>query len=270
VDLDLDLAAQVVRVGPMDRVGLRLVGLRRVGLRRVGLRPVGLRLVVRVGLVDLTVPVARVGLDRINPAVPVGLARVVLGVPVARVDLMAPVARVGLDRTDLAGLVVLAPVAPVLPVGLDRMARVVPAARVGLGLMDLVGRAAPLVLGDPEVPVVPVVPVVPNMAVPVGPNMVVRVVRVVRVDRHRRRMCNTVSTTVVARSGVDRGTRRTASARPITARRPRHRNTDSGGTVDLLRELRHPTGTGHRLLAAGTGRRPPVAGIPIGTGPDAT
>jgi hypothetical protein len=144
-------------------------------------------------------------------------------------------------------------------VGLDRMDLVVPnmAALVDLDRMDLVVPNMAALVGR-------VVPVVPNMVVPAVPNMVVLA------DRHRRRMCNAVTTTAVARSGVDRGTRRTASARPITARRRRHGKTDSGGTVDLLRERRRPTGTGHRLLAAGTGRRLPGAGIPIGTGPDAT
>jgi hypothetical protein len=253
--VDLGLA---VRVGPMDRAGLGLavrVGLVvplgrdlvRVDLGRVAPADLPLvGLVDRVARVDRMGPAALVGLDRMDLAAPVGLARVGLvapvdraglglavrvglGVPVARVDRMGPAALVGLDRMDLA--------APVVP---NMVARVD---------LDRVGRAAP---------VVPVVPVVPNMVGPVAPA-----------DRHRPRMCNAVTTTVVARSGVDRGMRRTASARPITARRPRHGKTDSGGTVDLLRERRHPTGTGHRLLAAGTGRRPLVAGIPIGTGPDA-
>jgi hypothetical protein len=240
--VDLGLA---VRVGPMDRAALAVrVGLvvpvgrdlGRVDLGRVAPADLPLvGLVDRVARVDLMGPAALVGLDRMDLAAPVdraglGLAvRVGLGVPVARVDRMGPAALVGLDRMDLA--------APVVP---NMVARVV---------LDRVGRAAP---------VVPVVPVVPNM---VG--------RVAPAGRHRPRMCNAVTTTVVARSGVDRGMRRTASARPITARRPRHGKTDSGGTVDLLRERRHPTGTGHRLLAAGTGRRPLVAGIPIGTGPDA-
>jgi hypothetical protein len=267
-----------VRVGPMDRAGLRLAV--PVGLDLGRVAPADLPPVVRVGLVvDLTVPAARVGLDRTDLAAPAGplvldrMGRLVPVVPntvgrvdLDRMDLAGPVVpnmvgRVGLDLVDLAG--------PVVPnmvgrVGLDLVGR------VGLDRMDLVGRVVPAGLGltglvglvgrvDPVDPVDPVVPVVLNMADPVGP-----------VDRHRRHMCNAVSTTVVARSGVDRGMRRTASARPITARRPLHRNTDSGGTEDLRREGRHPTGTGRRLLAAGTGRRPPVAGIPIGTGRHAT
>jgi hypothetical protein len=236
--VDLGLA---VRVDPMVRAGLDRMDpaapVDRVGLDRV----------VRVGLVDLMGLAALVGLDRMDPVALVGL------------DRMDPVAPVGLDRMDL-----------VAPVGLDRMdlvGLVVPTmvARVGLDRMDLVGRAVPNMVAlvdldpmDRVVPVALVVPVVPNMAARVAPA-----------DRRRPRMCNAVTTTVVARSGVDRGMRRTASARPITARRPRHGKTDSGGTVGLLRERHHPTGTGHRLLAAGTGRRPLVAGIPIGTGPDA-
>ena len=221
-------------------VVLRPVVLRTVHRPPVGLRPAVPRLVDRppVGLVDLTVlaalHLAALHLVGLRP-----VARVVL------VVLVVPnmVGRGGLDRMDLA-----VPVVPNMAAPVGLVAPVVPsmAARAGL---DLEGLVAPVVLG---VPVDPVDPVVLNMAGRVG--------LVAPVDRHRRRMCNTVSTTVVARSGVDPATRRTASARPTTAPRPRPRNADSAGTVGRLPEVRHPTGTARRLLAVGTGLRLLVAG----------
>jgi hypothetical protein len=232
VPVDLGLAP---RVDPTDRPRpVVTVDRLRLGLVvRVGLVvPVDLGLVVPVRLVDLTVPAARLDRHRMVP---------LILVPVGRVHLA--------DLMDRTGLVVL--LAPVGLVVLD------PMDRAGLaGRMDLVARADPVVLTAQAVPADLVDPPGPNTAAPV--------------DRHRRPMCNAVSTIVVARSGVVHATRRTASVRPITAPRPRHRNTDSDGTVDLRRERRHPTGTGHRLLAAGTGRRLPVAGTPVTTGRHAT
>jgi hypothetical protein len=236
--VDLGLA---VRVGPIHRAGLRLLGLRLVDRPPVGQRPVDLvdpmdlaalhlvgpRLAVQ-HLVDRRLAVL-VGL--MDPAVLRLVARVVLLGLVVLVVLV--VGRVGLDRMD--------PAVPVVP---NMAAPVAPSmvARAGLGRagLDLEVQAAPVVL--------------------VALNMAGRVGLVAPVDRHRRRMCNTVSTTVVARSGVDRGTRRTASAHPITARHPHHRNAASGGTMGHLRAVRHPTGTAHRLLAVGTGRRLLAAG----------
>jgi hypothetical protein len=102
---------------------------------------------------------------------------------------------------------------------------------------------------------------------PVGPDLTARAAQV---DRHRRRTSNTVSTIGVARSGVAPGTLRTGSARRITARRLRRGNTASGGTMDLRLEVRRPTGTARRLLAAGTGRHLLAAGTVDGTGRVAT
>jgi hypothetical protein len=246
---------------------------------RVG--PGVLGLVVRVDLVDLTDLAA---LDRMAPVAP------------DRTDLAAPgvLDPVVLDITAPVGLV--APVDRMVPVGLvapvDRMGPVAPVDR--MGLVGLVGLdTTDLVVPGITVPVAPVdrtdqvVPVAPvdrtDQLVPVAPvdrTDLVVLGDLVRMDRvalvvlgstdRRRRTCNAGTTTVVARSGADRGTRHTASARPITVPRPRRGKMDSGGTVDLHREHHRPTGTAHRLLAAGTGRRPPVAGILSGTARRAT
>jgi hypothetical protein len=194
----------------------------------------------RAGLVARVDPV-----DLMDLAVPVHLHPVGLVVRrrMVRVDLADLTGPAVRDRTDL-----------VSPVGL-----------VGPDRMDLVGRAA---LGDRVDRVVPVGLITADLVV-LGDRVGLVGLRLTT-DHRRRRTCNAVSTTGVARSGVVHGTHRTGSARRITARHPRHRKMDSDGTVDLRQERRHPTGTGHRLPAAGTDRRPPVAGIPGGTGPDAT
>ena len=159
-----------------------------VGLRRVD--PVGPRLVARVDLVGLMGPAALGGRPRLGLVVPVDLM-----IPAAPEDRhrMVPVVpgRVGLadlmDRTALVG-----------PMVRDRMglaAPVVPGDPVGLNTAGLAVLMAPAVqedLGDL---------MGPDTVGPAAP-----------VDRHRRPTCNRVTMTVVARSGVVRGTHRTASA----------------------------------------------------------
>ncbi|MDT5207113.1 MAG: hypothetical protein QOD34_3749 [Mycobacterium sp.] len=239
-----DPAAPVVPVVHMDRADLVVLGrvdrvvlvvLARVD-RAVLVVP---EVLARVGLVALTVPAALVVLD---PAVLVGPAVLVAPnmadlVAPARMDRVVQVARVaGLDMADL-----------VVPAALARM---VPAAR-----------ADPVVLRDQ-----------------VGPNMVARVVpagpvarnTAVQVDRPRRRTCSAVSMSVVARNGAVRETHRTASALPITARRPRPARTGSGGTVDPLLEARRLTGRDRLLLVDGTDRRLRAAGTRAGMGRHAT
>jgi hypothetical protein len=228
--------ADLVALGRVDRVVL--VVLARVD--RAVLDPVApVVLMARVGLMALTVPAALVVLD---PAVLVGPAVLVAPnmadlVAPARMDRVVQVARVaGLDMADL--------VVPAAP------ARMVPAAR-----------ADPAVLRDQ-----------------VGPNMVARVVpagpvarnTAVQVDRPRRRTCSAVSMSVVARNGAVRETHRTASALPITARRPRPARTGSGGTVDPLLEARRLTGMDRLLLVDGTDRRLRAAGTRAGMGRHAT
>ncbi len=251
--------APAVPVDPMDRADLVVPAVLRLAV---------LGLVVRAVLVDL---------DPVDPAVP-GLA--------APVDLMDPAVPVDLHlvgRDDAGphggpggpqpggpGRCWASRVGRVVPA--DRAApvvrrtrwpgrsrwlldRAVLAARMGLvtDLVGLVDRPDPVglvVLGDLADP---------NTAGLVAPA-----------DRHRRRMCSAVSTIVVARSGVARGTHRTASALPITARRRRLGKMGSAGMVDLLPELRRPTGTARLLLGAGTDRRPLAAGIRAGMGRHAT
>jgi hypothetical protein len=251
VDLDLDLVGPAVPVDPMDPVGpvgpADLVVLAPVGPvvpAAPGLAaPVDL--MAPADLVALTVPA---GLDQMARAVPVDLnlvARAVLGLTGGRVDLAAPVL-------------------------LGRVARVVPADHPGPAARDPMDRAVPVVLDlavrmhlgglvDRADPVALAGPADPDTAGLVAPA-----------DRHRRRMCSAVSTIVVARSGVARGTHRTASALPITARRRRLGKTGSAGMVDLLPELRRPTGTARLLPGAGTDRRPLAAGILAGMGRHAT
>jgi hypothetical protein len=264
--VDLGLVVLVAPVDLTDLAGLRLVGL------VVPAVPVVLGPGARVDPVDL---MALAALDR--------MGRAALAVPV-RVD---PVRRVVLDITGRAVLVVLAALDRTGPAPPDRMDPVVPVVLVVLGRMDpvdpvgrvvlditgraVLGTTAPVVLDrmDLAAPVDLADPLdLAALAAPVVLNTVARA-GLGRTD-HRRRTCNAVTTTVVVRSGVVRATHRTASARPITAHRPRRGKMDSGGTVGLHREHPHPTGTAHRLLAAGTDRRPPVAGIPSGTGRHAT
>jgi hypothetical protein len=239
--------ADLVVLGRVDRVVL--VVLARVD--RAVLDPVApVVLMARVGLVALTVPAALVVLD---PAVLVGPAVLVAPnmadlVAPARMDRVVQVARVaGLDMADL-----------VVPAALARM---VPAVR-----------ADPVVLGDQVGPnmvarVVPAGPVARNTAVPTDP---VARNTAVPVDRPRRRTCSAVSMSVVARNGAVRETHRTASALPITARRPRPARTGSGGTVDPLLEARRLTGRDRLLLVDGTDRRLRAAGTRAGMGRHAT
>ena len=215
----------------------------RVGLAVLAL--VVLDLVARAGLRGLTAPVVQVA-----PLVPAVLDRV------APADRMSPV--------------VLGPVAPVALGPVARAVRAVqaspeaPAARIGMAdLADQVGLVVPadrIGMADLAVPAVLVAP-----GDQMGPAA-----RADLAARPQRRTCHAVLTTVAARSGVARVTRRTASARPVTVRRPRRRHMGSDGMVDLHRERRHRTGTGHRLPAAGTARRPPVAGTNTGMGRRAT
>jgi hypothetical protein len=240
--------ADLLLVDPGDRVDLMDPAV------PVVLRPLGLRDLLHPGdllLVDLGDRVelmGRVALAR--RLAPVVLDRVELG-PVDREALMA---RVGLG--DLASRVVLVdmdlvdPVDPVQTGLADRvglMSRVDPVDRAGLAVLDPVGPEA--------------------LAAPAAPDLTGRAAQV---DRPRRRTSNTVSTTGVVRSGAGPGTHRMDSARLITVHRRRRRNAASGGTMDLLLEVRPLTGTAHRLLAVGTGRRLLAAGTVDGTGPLAT
>jgi hypothetical protein len=265
--VDPDLVAPAVPVDHMGRADPVVPAVLRPVARAVLVDPnlagrAVLGLAAPVDLMDpadLVALTAPAGLDRMAPAVPGGLdlvARAVLG----HTDLVIP--------ADLVVRVVLGRVARMVPADrmgpaardpMDRADPVVLAARVarvGLVLTDPVGpvtRAAPVALGDR------VVPANPDTAGLVAPA-----------DRHRRRMCSAVSTTVVARSGVARGTHRTASALPITARRRRLGKMGTAGMEDLLPELRRPTGTARLLLGAGTDRRPLAAGILAGMGRHAT
>ena len=204
--------------------------------------------------------------DRVEPMDLLGLVVLLLLDPGERVDLMGRVDRAELgpvdlvqtglvDRVGLTGLgdlasrVVLVTTGPVdLAAPVDRVGPMSLAGRTGLA--DRVGLEAPA-----------------DLEAPASPDLTDRAAQV---DRHRRRTSNTVSTTGVARSGVAPGTHRTDSARRITARRLRRRNAASGGTMDLLLEVRRLTGTAHRLLAVGTGRHLLAAGTVDGTGRLAT
>jgi hypothetical protein len=232
--------ADLLLAGPGDRVELMDPAV------PVVLRPLGLRDLLHPG--DRVELMGRVALAR--RLAPVVLDRVELG-PVDREALMA---RVGLG--DLASRVVLVdmdlvdPVDPVQTGLADRvglMSRVDPVDRAGLAVLDPVGPEA--------------------LAAPAAPDLTGRAAQV---DRPRRRTSNTVSTTGVVRSGAGPGTHRMDSARLITVHRRRRRNAASGGTMDLLLEVRPLTGTAHRLLAVGTGRRLLAAGTVDGTGPLAT
>ena len=200
----------------------------------VALDPVG------TGLMDLADPAALVKTDlasRVDLTVPVVRA-------VLRLVVLVDMGLAALVKTDLVGLAALVKTDPVVLVdmGLAALVKMDPVVLVDMGLAalvqtDLVGLAAPVVL-----------------------DLMDLAGRVVPVDRLRRRMCNTASTTAVAPSGVAPTTLRTGSAHRTTERRPRRGNTDSAGTAGLPPGRPHPTGTGHRLLAAGTVRRLPAVG----------
>ncbi len=239
----------VARVDPEDRVA-RVAQVDRVGL----MGPAALEdRVVRVVPVDLVV------LDRMDPADRVGLMGLV--VPAAP-DRMVPVDLVVLDRMVLVDLVD--------PVVLERMdpadlaGRMAPVAR--LVPTDLLARA------DPVAPMAPAVRSTVDLVVPVDRSTVDRstverstVDRAVPVDRHRRHMCNAATTTAAARSGVVRGTHRTASAPRVTVHPRLRPRTDSGGMMGLLPERRRPTGMVRRLPVVGTDRLLPEAGTNTGT-----
>jgi hypothetical protein len=208
-----------------------------------------LALVAQADLVDLTDRTAQADRDRMAP-----VDRAALAV----LDRVDPV-----DLMDRTGLVVLAArvvlMARVVPADRAGLNMVVPADRAGLNTAVPADRAG-LNTAVPAVLMGRVV--LGDLVVPGDLNTAGRVAPA---GHHRRPMCNAVTMTVVARSGVVRGTHRTASARLVTARPRLRPRTDSGGMVGLLPERRRPTGTVHRLLAVGTGRRPPEAGTNTGT-----
>ena len=251
----VDLVGLMGPVAPVARLLLGLVvRVVPVVLAPVVLAPavlVVLGLVARVDLVGLMGRMGLVVLDQMAPVAPVGL--VVLGRTVLE-DLVGPVDQdqMGLaaqvDPGDPVGLNMAVLVGLVVPVDLSTAARVVP---VDLSTAVPVGRA---VLVDPA-----------GLVVPVDPDTVGRVARVAPAGRHRRHMCNGVTMTAVARSGVVRGTHRTASALPVTGLLHLRPRTASGGMAGLLPERRRPTGTVRRLPEVGMGRHPPVAGIRNGT-----
>ncbi|MDT5044239.1 MAG: hypothetical protein QOG75_92 [Mycobacterium sp.] len=183
-------------------------------------------------------PVGRVdlGLAGLVPVdlVPVDLDQVVLAVT----GLVDPGDRVDLrpaDRVDLdlglVGLVVLAVTGLVDRV--DRVDLVGPADLVDQGVTGLVDLAG-------------------------------------RVDRHRLGTHPGAHTIGVTRKWAAPLTRRTALAFPTMARRLRPGSAGSAGMADPLPEGLHITGTGRRLLVAGTVLRLPVVGTVHGMGRRAT
>jgi hypothetical protein len=227
----------VVRVvpHPVGKVELTVVRVVPHPVGKVELtHPVGLHLVNRAALG----PVTRRGLALVVPevrgeltdpavrVVPVELDPVGLLAPVDLVvRLDLTVVRVDLDRADPVELGLL------VPVNLDGAVRV--------GLKDREDRAVP----DLMAPVVPVAPV----------------------DHLRRLMCSMAPSIGVARNSAVRGTRRTASAHPITVLRHRRGSAGSVGTTGRLPGVLRRTGTGRRPPVAGTVRRLLVAGTRDGT-----
>ncbi len=214
---------------------------------------------VRRGRVVLVGPVVLVRVVLVGPVV---LVRVVLAV---RVRVLAVLVRVRVVRVALAGRVRRGPVVLVRVALGDRAIRAIRVLAVRV-LAVLVGRVrrglvvlVRVALGDR---VIRAIRVLAGLAGLVGLADLVA--------RRRLRMCNTATTTGVARSGAARGTHRTDSARRVTVHRLRLRRTASGGTADHPPEHRRPTGTGHRLLVAGTDRRRLVAGTHHGMGRRAT
>lgn len=172
----------------------------------------------------------------------------------AGVDLAVPVDLVDqadLDTVDLAdqGLLDREPRGLAGPVDLD------PAARVDLDLADRVHQA----MVDRSVRVGLANLDLADLVVqdPVG--------QVDPVDPRRRPTLPRALTTGAARKWADPPMRLVGSAHPTTVRRPRPRNTDSGGTAGLLQGRRRQTGTVRRLPVAGTGRRLLVVGTADGT-----
>jgi hypothetical protein len=259
-----------------------------------GPAPADLVLVGRGDRVELTGLVARVVLvprRLVGRAAPVQLVLVGRGDRVELMGLVAPARRpapvvlhladrvelgpVDRELPDLMGrvdlgdlvvrvvLVVMRPVDLAAPADLVQTGRAAPADRVELtSRVDRVDRVELTSRVDRAV-----------LAAPVGlvdPAGLALTGRVALADRHRRRTSNTVSTTGVARSGAAPGTHRTDSARRITAHRRRRGNTALGGTMGRLLEVRRLTGTAHRLLVVGTGRRLLAAGTVDGMGRLAT
>jgi hypothetical protein len=149
-------------------------------------------------------------------------------------DLVARVERAGLDLEGLVGLV---------DQGVNRADPgdlVGPADRAGL--VDLVARVA----------------------------RVDRAGQAIRADRHRRHTRPGVLSTAVAPRWAARGTCRTASAHPVTARRLRPQNTDGVGMAGLHPERRRLSGTDRRPRVAGTVHLLPVVGMSDGMGHRAT
>ncbi len=267
----------------LDLAVLVLAGRVRVVLvLAVRVDPVGLMVPAARPLPGLGVRAVRADLVRVVLVLAVRVDPAGLMVPAAPVDLVDPV---DLHRMALAALVVLDQVAPgdlmdrtglvalAAPVVLGRpVDRMVPAGladRTGLVVLVVLNTADPAALMARAGLVAPAARMVPaGLVDPTGLVVLVDLNTaglVATADRHRGRMCHRGTMTVPARSGVVRGTPRTASALRVTARHPRRLRTVSGGMADLLPERRRPTGTVHRLPVAGTGRRPLEVGTPAGT-----
>jgi hypothetical protein len=92
----------------------------------------------------------------------------------------------------------------------------------------------------------------------------------IRADPHRRHTRPGVLSTAVAPRWAARGTCRTASAHPVTARRLRPQNTDGVGMAGLHPERRRLSGTDRRPRVAGMVHRLPVVGMSDGMGHRAT
>jgi hypothetical protein len=245
-------------LGPVDRVLRRL---RVAAVAVEAMHPAAPRLGVPLPVVPRRVDLGlvamhlahRLALLRLVPRrVDLGLVAMHLA---HRLALLRPVPR----RADLA------------PADTARANRPVPHRVVALvdrvDLTSLADRVNPVRtmssgvdLANPVNPVNPVRTSPVDLANPAVPGRTVD-----RHRRHPRRTSNTASTSGVARSGVAPGTHRTDSARPTMAHRHLRRNAASAGTTGLRPEDRRLTGMAHRLLAAGTDRRLPVAGTATGT-----
>jgi hypothetical protein len=171
------------------------------------------------------------------------------------------------------------------PAGLDRAARADLEDLAVLGRVDQAGPADPVDIRDRAGRADPVGPglagrVGPGLAGRVGlahpadiRDLVARVDRAgqaIRADRHRRNTHPGVLSTAVAPRWAARGTCRTASAHPVTARRLRPQNTDGVGMAGLHPERRRLSGTDRRPRVAGTVHLLPVVGMSDGMGHRAT
>jgi hypothetical protein len=253
-------------VGPADRVDLDLVA-------RVVLDPAGRADPVDPGLAGRADP-ADLGLEGPHPEDPAVLAHIrdPAGLDrAARADLdpadpvdledLAVLGRVGLagpaDIRDRAG--------PADPVDPDRAGRVDLADPADS--RDLVARVDLADLVDQGM----------NRADPADraglvdrADPVDRAGPAIRADPHRRHTHPGVLSTAVAPRWAARGTCRTASAHPVTARRLRPQNTDGVGTAGLHPERRRLSGTDRRPRVAGMVHRLPVVGMSDGMGHRAT